>query len=43
MDAYRAQTTPILPYYRDQSVLRTVDGMAPIDEVTRQIEAALAA
>jgi adenylate kinase len=43
MDAYRAQTAPILPYYRDQSVLRTVDGMAPIDEVTRQIEAALAA
>lgn len=43
MDAYRAQTAPILPYYRAQSVLKTVDGMAPIDEVTRQIEAALAA
>ena len=43
MDAYRVQTAPILPYYRAQSVLKTVDGMAPIDEVTRQIEAALAA
>ena len=43
MDAYRAQTAPILPYYRAQSVLKTVDGMAPIDEVTKQIEAALAA
>jgi adenylate kinase len=36
--AYRNQTAPILPYYRDRGVLRTVDGMADIDEVTRQIE-----
>ncbi len=39
--AYRNQTAPILPYYRDRGILSTVDGMAEIDEVTRQIEAIL--
>jgi adenylate kinase len=39
--AYRNQTAPILPYYRARGILRTVDGMADIDEVARQIEAAL--
>lgn len=39
--AYRAQTAPILPYYRDREVLLTVDGMAEINEVTRQIQEAL--
>lgn len=42
MDAYRAQTTPILPYYQHNGLLVTVDGMADIDEVTRQIEGVLA-
>ena len=40
--AYRNQTAPILPYYRARGILRTVDGMAEIDAVTRQIEAVLA-
>jgi adenylate kinase len=39
--AYRNQTAPILPYYRARGILRTVDGMADIDEVARQIEAVL--
>jgi adenylate kinase len=39
--AYRAQTAPILPYYERRGVLQRVDGMAPIDEVTRQIEVIL--
>lgn len=43
LEAYRAQTAPILPYYRAKGVLKTVDGMAAIDEVTRQIEASLGA
>ena len=41
--AYHAQTAPILPYYRDQGVLKAVDGMAGIDEVAGQIEQALGA
>jgi adenylate kinase len=36
---YREQTQPILPYYRAASRLEQVDGMAPIDDVTRQLEA----
>src|SRR6185295_3427689 len=39
--AYRNQTAPILPYYRARGILRTVDGMAEIDAVTRQIQAVL--
>jgi adenylate kinase len=41
LEAYRNQTAPILPYYRSRGMLRAVDGMAEIDEVTRQIEAVL--
>jgi adenylate kinase len=41
LHAYHAQTAPILPYYRGRGILETVDGMAEIDEVTRQIEAVL--
>ncbi|MGB8276038.1 MAG: adenylate kinase [Alphaproteobacteria bacterium] len=39
--AYRQQTAPILPYYKKKSVLRSVEGMAAIDEVARQIDAVL--
>jgi adenylate kinase len=35
---YREQTQPILPYYQATSRLKQVDGMASVDEVTRQIE-----
>jgi adenylate kinase len=35
--AYHSQTAPLLPYYAAQGNLRQVDGMAEIDEVTRQI------
>ena len=41
LEAYRGQTAPILPYYAGQGMLSTVDGMADIDEVTRQIEGVL--
>lgn len=35
--AYHAQTAPLLPYYRDRGTLRSVDGMASIDDVTSAI------
>lgn len=38
LEAYHHQTAPILPYYADRGVLKQVDGMAEIGEVTRQIE-----
>ena len=41
-DAYRAQTAPLVAYYRGKGALKTVDGMAPIDEVTAAIGRALA-
>jgi adenylate kinase len=41
LDAYHTQTAPILPHYAARGVLRSVDGMAEIDEVTRQIETVL--
>ncbi|WP_295809134.1 adenylate kinase [uncultured Nitratireductor sp.] len=43
LEAYHAQTAPILPYYSDKGVLKAVDGMAGIDEVTDQIEDVLGA
>jgi adenylate kinase len=36
--AYHDQTAPILPYYADKGILRTVDGMADIETVASQIE-----
>jgi adenylate kinase len=38
LDAYHRQTAPLLPYYAKEDVLVSIDGMADIDEVTRQIE-----
>ena len=43
LEAYHAQTAPLLPYYDGKGVLAGVDGMAEIDEVTLQIEAVLGA
>ncbi len=34
---YHTQTAPLLPFYSKQGVLRTVDGMADIDDVAVQI------
>jgi adenylate kinase len=39
--AYRDQTAPLVAYYGLQSVLRPVDGMAPISEVSNAIDEAL--
>jgi adenylate kinase len=40
--AYRDQTAPLITYYQLQSVLRSIDGMAPIDRVAAEIERVLA-
>ncbi len=39
LKAYHAQTAPLLPHYRARGTLRAVDGMASIDQVTRQVQA----
>ena len=41
LDAYHRQTAPLLPHYAAQGKLRQVDGMAEMDEVTRQLAALL--
>ena len=35
---YRETSAPLLPYYRAKSLLRSVDGMASIEEVASQID-----
>lgn len=42
LSVFRQQTTPLIPYYRDRGVLETVDGMQPVDVVSRAIKAILA-
>lgn len=39
LEAYHEQTAPLLPYYEKRGVLRSVDGMEDINEVTSQINA----
>ena len=41
LEAYHRQTAPLLPYYQAQGYLRSVDGMAGIDEVSRDIDVVL--
>ena len=41
LEAYHGQTAPILPYYAGKGALRSIDGMATINLVTRQIDQAL--
>jgi adenylate kinase len=41
LDAYRAQTAPLSAYYEGKGMLRTVDGMRTIDEVTEELKRVL--
>lgn len=43
IDVYSEQTAPLIEVYERRGLLRRVDGMAPIDEVTAAITAALGA
>ncbi|HTS39620.1 MAG TPA: adenylate kinase [Xanthobacteraceae bacterium] len=42
LEAYRAQTAPLIAHYSATGMLKSVDGMASIDEVTAAIGRALA-
>jgi adenylate kinase len=41
LKAYHAQTKPIIEFYDIRGALKTVDGMAPIDDVTDQLKTAI--
>jgi adenylate kinase len=43
LKVYHEQTAPLIDYYGEQGVLRRVDGMAGIEEVSRQIDTVLCA
>ena len=38
LEAYHRQTAPLLPYYQAKGSLRSLDGMANIDDVSREID-----
>lgn len=41
LQAYHEQTAPILSYYKEKGAVKSVEGMATIDEVTEQLNAVL--
>ena len=43
LDAYGRQTAPLVAYYREAGLLRSVDGLMPIDRVSEALIAALGA
>lgn len=38
LEAYHAQTAPLLPYYQKKGALKSLDGMAAIDDVTKSLK-----
>ena len=42
MEVYRTSTRPLIDFYRKRGVLRTVDGVGDVGDVTKRIEGALA-
>jgi adenylate kinase len=42
VDVYEAMTTELLPYYEERGILRRVDGVGNVNEVTERVFAALA-
>lgn len=43
LSKYHSETTPIIPFYREQGILREVDGVGSLDEVTERLAQALRA
>jgi len=38
LDSYREQTAPIIPYYKEKAILKTIDGMADMLDVRKALE-----
>jgi adenylate kinase len=43
LDVYRAQTAPVVEHYRSLGVLKSIDGLQPIESVTDDLATAIAA
>ncbi|AKR56027.1 Adenylate kinase [Devosia sp. H5989] len=41
LNVYREQTAPLVEFYRGKGLLKTVDGMAPVEDVTQAIRRAV--
>lgn len=41
LGVYSSQTAPLVPFYEERGLLKSIDGMLSIEEVTASIEAAL--
>jgi adenylate kinase len=41
LEVYRSQTAPLVDYYRERGLLKTVDGMQPVEQVTAAIRRAV--
>ena len=41
LEVYREQTAPLIPYYKDKGLVREIDGMLPIDQVSGEIDKVL--
>jgi len=41
LKSYRDQTMPLIPYYREQGILTSIDGTSPVDIVSDAIESFL--
>jgi adenylate kinase len=43
LDVYRTQTAPVIEHYRSMGVLKSIDGLQPIEAVTDEFAATIAA
>ena len=41
LEVYKNDTAPLVDYYRKRGLVKTVDGMAPVEQVTAAIQAAI--
>ncbi|QQR34882.1 adenylate kinase [Devosia oryziradicis] len=41
LEVYKNDTAPLVDYYRKRGLVKTVDGMAPVEQVTAAIKAAI--